>query len=75
MTGAEVKAMIKNNGVKLWEVAAALGVNDGNFSRRLRKPFSPEEVEHINEITKRLAAQSAASYAENSTAAPSGERR
>ena len=64
MTGNEVKSMIHNSGVKLWEVASVLGMNDGNFSRRLRKPFSPSEVERIIEITNNLAAQRDASRTE-----------
>ena len=59
MDGTEVKAMIRNSGVKLWEVADKLGMNDGNFSRRLRKPFSTEEVKRITEITESLASSRA----------------
>ena len=56
MSGTEIKELIRNKGVKLWEVAAKLGMNDGNFSRRLRKPFNEEEVEHIRGIVERIAA-------------------
>lgn len=57
MSGQEVKAFIKGAGVKLWEVAEALGMSDGNFSRRLRKPFSNEETENIKCIVNELATQ------------------
>ena len=50
MTGSEIKRMITESGVKLWQVGAALGMNDGNFSRRLRKPFTDTEVQRIREI-------------------------
>jgi len=37
MTGAEVKKMIMDNGIRLWAVAEQLGVSDNYFSRRMRK--------------------------------------
>lgn len=55
MTGAEIKEMIKSSGLKLWQVADAYGMNDGNFSRRLRKPFNTEEVQKIKEIINSLS--------------------
>ncbi len=39
MTGAEVKQLAKQNAVCLWQIAEKLGINDGNFSRKLRKPL------------------------------------
>lgn len=56
MTGNEIKALIRSHGVKLWEVAERLGMNDGNFSRRLRKPFDSEETARIQVIVEQLAA-------------------
>lgn len=57
MSGQEVKAFIKNAGVKLWEVAEVLGMTDGNFSRRLRKPFNESEVANIKHIINELSEQ------------------
>lgn len=54
MHGNEVKTLITSAGVKCWQVADALGMNDGNFSRRLRKPFSNDEVAKIKAIINRL---------------------
>lgn len=54
MTGHEVKQLIKSEGVKCWEVAEKWGLSDGNFSRRLRKPFSYEEVKKIKTIIAEL---------------------
>lgn len=54
MTGAEVKQLILNSGLKVWQVAELWGLNDGNFSRRLRKPFSDQECERINSIIEEL---------------------
>ncbi len=55
MTGSEIKNLIRSSGIKLWQVAAALGMNDGNFSRRLRKPFSESEVANIKAIVAELS--------------------
>ena len=49
MTGKEVKKMITESGLKCWQVAEAWGLCDSNFSRRLRKPFSDEEVCRLKE--------------------------
>lgn len=54
MTGQEIKSMILESGVKLWEVAELWGCCDSNFSRRLRKPFNDNEVNRIKEIIRKL---------------------
>ncbi len=56
MSGAEIKAFIISNGLKLWQVAEKIGMNDGNFSRRLRKPFSEQETERIKKAVAELKA-------------------
>lgn len=57
MTGFEVKQLIKSAGLKCWEVADKWGLSDGNFSRKLRKPFNEAEVNKLNEIIKTLTAE------------------
>lgn len=57
MTGAEVKLLIRESGVLCWQVAERFGMNDGNFSRRLRKPFSADEVEKIRLIISEIQAK------------------
>ena len=42
-------------GVYLWQVAARLNLNDGNFSRKLRMELPAEEQERILEIIAELA--------------------
>ena len=54
MTGAEIKQLIQGAGLKCWQVAQLWGCNDSNFSRRLRKPFSAEDVEKIKAIIAEL---------------------
>lgn len=43
MCNKEIREAAKAAGVKLWQIAAALGVNDGNFSRKLRQELPQEE--------------------------------
>lgn len=59
MTGAEVKQLILDNGLKCWQVAERWGLNDGNFSRRLRKPFNEQEYEKIKNIISELKEKTA----------------
>ena len=40
----------KENGVHLWRIADALGITDGNFSRKLRKELSEAEKKQIFKI-------------------------
>ena len=51
----DIREAAKRAGVHLWQVAEAYGMNDGNFSRKLRKELPQEEKEKILEIIDRLA--------------------
>ena len=42
-------------GVKLWQIADRLSLNDGNFSRKLRKELPDQEREKILRIIAELA--------------------
>lgn len=55
MHNKEIRSAAKNAGVRLWEVAAAYGINDGNFSRKLRQELPQEEKDKILAIIDRLA--------------------
>ena len=55
MKNNDIREAAKKAGIHLWQVAAACGINDGNFSRKLRKEFPPEEKQRILEIIDRLA--------------------
>ena len=50
-----VREAALRNGILLWEVADALGMSDGTFSRKLRKEFSQEETQKVLSIIERLA--------------------
>lgn len=42
-----IRNLIEHSCVKYWEVAEALGITDGNFSRKLRKELPRKEKEVI----------------------------
>lgn len=56
MANEDLKRYARENGVKLWEIAAKFGINDGNFSRRLRKEFTPEIKENTFKLIDEIAA-------------------
>lgn len=51
----EIRNAAKKDGIRLWEVAAVCGINDGNFSRKLRQELPREEKEKILVIIDQLA--------------------
>lgn len=54
MKNIDIRTEASNSGVKLWQIAERLGVNDGNFSRKLRKELSSEEKAKIRMIISEL---------------------
>jgi len=55
----EIRTAAKRAGVRLWQVAERVGVNDGNFSRKLRRELPPDERDKILEIINELAVERA----------------
>lgn len=55
MKNKDIREAAKQAGVCLWEIAERLGMNDGNFSRKLRKELSGQEKEKIMEIINEVA--------------------
>ncbi len=49
-TNQKIRNYAKSKGVLLWEIAEIIGVNDGNFSRKLRRELSNEEQARIMRI-------------------------
>jgi hypothetical protein len=52
---ADIKTAMRVAGVHFWRVAECLGLNDGNFSRLLRKELPRERKEQIFAIIEDLA--------------------
>lgn len=59
---AEIRSAAKNAGVRLWEIAEQLGMNDGNFSRKLRRELPVQERDKILEIINKLALERMGAY-------------
>ena len=55
MHNAEIREYSAKCGVRLWQIAEVLGINDGNFSRKLRRELPEEEKEKIMAIIDNLA--------------------
>ena len=55
MCNQEIRSAAKNAGVCLWQKAEILGMNDGNFSRKLRRELPQEERVKILGIIDQLA--------------------
>ena len=55
-----IRESARSNGIKLWQVAYAYGVNDGNFSRKLRHELPEDEQQKIISIIERLAKEAQA---------------
>ena len=51
----EIRSSAKEAGVKLWEVAEAIGITDGMFSRKLRRELPETERRKILNIVADLA--------------------
>lgn len=55
MCNNDIREEAKEAGVFLWQIAAEYGVNDGNFSRKLRQELPDREKAKILEIIERLS--------------------
>lgn len=55
MNNQEIRQTAKKSGVKLWQIADQLGINDGNFSRKLRHELTETERVNILNIIAELA--------------------
>lgn len=50
MENQRIREAAKAAGVKLWQVAEAYGLSDGNFSRKLRRELPADEQARILQI-------------------------
>lgn len=55
MKNQDIRQAAAGAGLRLWQIADALGIADCNFSRRLRRELPPEEKEKIFSIIQELA--------------------
>jgi len=59
MNNQAIRTHAKQKGVCLWQIADKLQINDGNFSRKLRKELSETETERILAIIDNIATERA----------------
>lgn len=55
MANEDIRKSAKENHVKLWKIAEELGINDGNFSRRLRCELPDTEKQKIFSIIQKIS--------------------
>lgn len=53
----DIRNYAQSKNVRLWEVADKLGINDGNFSRRLRKELPDSEKQKLYAIVDNIVAE------------------
>lgn len=49
-----IRNAILSNNIKFWQIAEKLNINDGNFSRLLRKELTEDKKDEILKIIKEL---------------------
>lgn len=57
MCNEDIRKYANERNVHLWQIASKLGINDGNFSRRLRSELPEEKKTEIKKIVDALAAE------------------
>lgn len=57
MQNTDIRLAASSAGVRLWQIAEALGLADCNFSRKLRRELPAEEKMKIFGIIEQLAAK------------------
>lgn len=59
MKNTDIRTEVKNAGLHLWQIADGLGINDGNFSRKLRHELPDKEKARIRAIITELTRKEA----------------
>ena len=62
MTNCDIRAYAQTKGVRLWQIAGKLGINDVNFSRKLRFELPEKQKAEIKLIIDDLAKEQVTSY-------------
>lgn len=55
MCNKDIREYAKKNNVRLWQIANALHINDGNLSRKLRIELTEEKKAEIYRIIDELS--------------------
>ena len=54
----DIRAVAAAAGVFLWQIAEAIGVTDGTFSRKLRRELPDDEKAEILQVIQKLSTSS-----------------
>lgn len=57
MCNKDIREYAEKHNVRLWQIASKLGINDGNFSRKLRVELPQDKKVKIKAIIDDLAAE------------------
>lgn len=57
MCNQDIREYANSHNVKLWQIANALNINDGNFSRKLRTELTEDKKQEIRKIIDELAVE------------------
>lgn len=55
MSNKDIRNAAGGYGIRLWQVAEAIGMNESAFSRKLRKELPQEDKEKILAVIEKLA--------------------
>ena len=59
MANTDIRRAAKASGVKLWQIAEAIGLADSGFSKKLRRELPDCEKHRIYEVIERLSREEA----------------
>lgn len=55
MSNLQIREAAMRSGVKMWEIADAIGITDCHFSRKLRKELPAQEQENLIKVINTIA--------------------
>lgn len=59
MKNEMIRAEAKKKGVKLWEIAERLGIQDSQFSKKLRHELKEDDLTHVLNVIDEIADRTA----------------
>ncbi len=59
----DIRKEVREKGFKLWELANAMGIYDGNLSRKLRTEMTDNQKSEIRVLLKKMAEERTAKEA------------
>lgn len=60
----EIRSECRKHGIKLWELAAWIGISEATMTRKLRQELPSEQRDHVLNMIRKLAEHKAERAAE-----------